>query len=187
MKDYIITRYSFDELSEEAKEQAITTRQEQASREDISWLLEECLTDSLYQILGTNSSADIDLKLYFSLSYSQGDGVALEGRITRAAAPNLSWPTGAAYGYIKHSGHYYHEQSFTLSLCDDEGEEIEDSPIMLEELRGICRKLAREGYGIMESDQSRAVAIEYLDNNTGDDFTLEGHFKPVNEPQLARA
>ena len=191
MKDYTITRYSFDELSDEAKETAIAERRNLASSEDISWLLEMCLNDELAELLGTSSPQPRtvfitrpDLSLYFSLSYSQGDGVALDGQITPATAPGLSWPNGAVYGYVKHRGRYYHEHSFTLTLCDEEGNEIE-SALMLEELRGICRKLAREGYSIMEHDQSRENAIEWIENNTADDYTAEGKFKPITEEKVS--
>ena len=184
MKDYTITRYSFDELSDDAKETAIAERRDRASNEDISWLLEMCLNDELAELLGTNSPSKPDLALYFSLSYSQGDGVALDGQITPATAPSLSWPKGAVYGYTKHRGHYYHEHSFTLSLCDEEGEEME-SALMLEELRDICRKLAREGYSIIEHDQSHENALEWIENNTADDYTAEGKFKPITEQKVS--
>ena len=184
MKDYTITRYSFDELSDDAKETAIAEQRDRASNEDISWLLEERLNDELAELLGTSSPSKPDLALYFSLSYSQGDGVALDGQITPATAPSLSWPKEAVYGYIKHRGHYYHEHAFTLTLCDEEGNEIE-SAIMLEELREICRKLEREGYSIIEHEQSHESAIEWIENNTADDYTAEGKFKPITEEKVS--
>ena len=183
MKEYRVTRYTFAELSEAAKEKAISDAQQAAYEEDITWLLTEQLEEDLAEDLGASN----ELKLYYSLSYSQGDGVALDGRLDKSQAPTLTWPARAEYAYIKHSGHYYHEHSFSVSFCDAEGEDVEpEVEVMTQQLRDVCRKLERNGYAILEHYASREVALEWL-NEQDADFTPEGKFSPVNAPELVNA
>jgi hypothetical protein len=67
--------YLFEELSSEAKKFAI----EQNRNWDYSYILEECMNDHFKEIVG--EIAD-DLKMSYSLSCCQGDGVSLTGEVT---------------------------------------------------------------------------------------------------------
>jgi len=186
MQRYTVTRYSFEELAPEVQEKVIENWRNDKWREDSTWWLTPLLTEHLDDQLG---SEDQDLTLYYSLSYCQGDGVAIEGRLTPETAPLLSWPADAAYAYIKHSGHYYHYKSFSVTLETDEGEEVTGSAadIFTAQLRDICKDLERVGYKAIEADMSEKSIREDILANTDDDWTAEGKFSRITEPQEVMA
>ena len=186
MQRYTVTRYNYDELSPEAQEKALKWWREQKWADDSSWWLTPMLEEHLDEQLGSDSQ---DLKLYYSLSYCQGDGVAIEGRLTPADAPLLSWPEGAAYAYIKHSGHYYHWNSFSVSLETDEGDEVAgpNADIFTQQLRSICKDLEKIGYKAIEADMADDSILEDIRSNTEDDWTAEGKLSRVTEPQEVMA
>ena len=186
MQHFTVTRYTFEELSPEAQERAITDWQNDKARDDASWWLTPLLEDHLDEELGSDKQ---DLTIYYSLSYSQGDGVALEGSLTPETAPLLLWPTGAAHAYIKHSGHYYHERSFYLTVETDEGEEITGDAVdvLLNQLRDVCVSLEKVGYKAIEADlDADNVRAEIIDC-TDDVFTVEGKYSVITEPQGVNA
>jgi hypothetical protein len=182
MQRYTVTRYTYDELGPEAQEKALEWWREQKWADDSSWWLTPMLQEHLSDALGSESQ---DLKLYYSLSYSQGDGVAIEGRLTPADAPLLSWPEGAAYAYLKHSGHYYHEYSFSVNLESDEGDDVagDAADIFTQQLRDICKDLESVGYKAIEADLADDSILEDIRANTEDDWTAEGKLSRVTEPQ----
>jgi len=173
MKDYTIRRYSFEELSERAKEKAI-----EGMRNSLNELLDsEALTEYLEERVSTALGGESErIRLEYSLSYCQGDGVAIYGTIQRKDAPDLSWPEGAAYvelGRTQWSNHYSHYNSFSVSAYDEEGEDIEDVRIIETQLRDLCRELERDGYKFIEACTSEEAAIEQL-QEAGDVFTIDG-------------
>lgn len=175
MKTYEITRYAFNELSDEAKDKAV---QEWANRQDevIDLFLPDDLMQQLENELGAGASNSVafDLNLYYSLSYSQGDGVALDGSLTREDSPALPWRRGHRV-YFKHSGHYYHERSFSVTVEDINGESIEDEEQeeITEAIRKVCADLRKFGYKLIDGYTSREQAIDEL-SEAGDIFRLDG-------------
>ena len=186
MQKYTVTRYAFSELSPEAQEKAVTDWQNNKWQQDSSWWLTPMLEERLDEELGSDNQ---DLKIYYSFSYSQGDGVALEGRITPETAPLLTWPAGAAYAYLKHSGHYYHSRSFSLTVETDEGDEIEGEAVtvLLNQLRDVCDTLEKIGYKAIEEDMKESSIREEIELNTEADFTAEGKLARITEPQEINA
>jgi len=182
VQKYTVTRYAFSELSSAAQERAITDWRNDKASEDSSWWLTPLLEEHLDNELGNNTS---DLKIYYSLSYCQGDGVALEGRITPESAPLLTWPAGAAYAYIKHSGRYYHERSFSLTVETDEGDEIEGKPVevLLNQLRDVCVSLEKIGYKALEEELEESSIREQIESCTDADWTADGKYSIITEPQ----
>lgn len=178
MQHFTVTRYSFSELGETARKRAITRTRENLRE----WLTEgeltEYLTERLIEELGSNAE---ELEIRYSLSYCQGDGVALYGRLWKSES--LSWPEGVAYlELVRNSwaNHYSHYNSFNVEAYDEEGYELGlDLSVVETQLRDLCRKLERLGYAYIENDCSEESAISYLEDSYGDEFTIDGDFSPI--------
>jgi len=174
MKDYTVRRYSFDELEGEARETAITNMQDRLAEWLDSHEITDYLTGKLEDALGGESALDIA----YSLSYSQGDGVALYGRLYAKECPNLTLPDGTNHiELLKNSlsNHYSHYNTFNVEAYDVDYEPIDlTDTVIVPQLRDLCKELARAGYKYIESASSRESAISYLDDNYGDEFTFDG-------------
>lgn len=173
MKEYAVRRYSFNELDGKAREQAIQEMRESLYETLPSEALTEYLQERIHQALGGESGG---IRLEYSLSYCQGDGVAIYGTIKREDAPDLSWSVGADYlvlGRTQWSNHYSHYNTFSVDVYTEEGELIEDSHTIETQLRDLCRQLERDGYKFIEGCTTEEVAIEQL-QDSGDVFTIEG-------------
>ena len=179
MKDYTVRRFTFSELSEGARERAITKLQDTL----LEYLDEREITDYLRgQIEGAlGGYPDEDIEIAYSLSYCQGDGVAIYGMLRRSDAPDLTWPEGADHVMLTRNSwghHYSHWNSFNVEIYDVEGEILDqdtdtgygaDGTRILEtQLRDLCRELERAGYKYIEGMTSREAAIEYLENEEGE-------------------
>jgi len=178
MQEYTVTRYSFPELGESARETAIKRVQERLWEWLDSDLIKEYLSDDLLEQLGSDAE---ELEIQFSLSYCQGDGVALYGRLYKCKS--LAWPEGVAYLELTKNSwgaHYSHYNSFNVTAYDEEGYELGlDISVIEKQLRDLCRELERNGYSYIEAETSRESAIDYLENNTGDEFTIHGDYSPI--------
>ena len=169
-----INRYNFNELSPDAQKRAIEDIRKVENNNFPDFLLEEAMEEKASELLyGNYEISNKDLKVYYSLSYSQGDGVAFAGEIFASDKPNLTLPVNCHRVQITHSGHYYHEYSFNVELFDAEYEEIDGGEIVLEELRDICRQLARYGYKWIEDYLSDDSLKERL-IDAGEVFTESG-------------
>ncbi len=172
MKDYTVRRFAFSELSNHSRETAITKLQGTL----LEYLDEREITDYLRgQIeFALGGYPDEDIEIAYSLSYCQGDGVAIYGMIRRADAPDLTWPEGADHVMLTRNSwgrHYSHYNSFSVDVCDEEGEIVDDfdgTGILETQLRDLCRELERAGYKYIEGMTSREAAIEYLENEEGE-------------------
>jgi hypothetical protein len=163
MNEYTVRRYSFSELNEEARNKAI----EETRNRLLEWLREEEITDYLEGKLEEDlGSLPEDITIAYSLSYCQGDGVALYGRIYKSEAPDLSWPEGSHYVDLVRnswSNHYSHYNSFNVELSDENDEPIDLSGSSIEEqLRHLCKRLETLGYRYIENETSELSALQYL-------------------------
>ena len=177
MKEYTITRYSFEDLSPEAQEKALENWRHDLYLTLPDYLMEESMLEELareitgaYDLPGAE-----DLKIAYSLSYSQGDGVSFSGRVNKETAPGLSWPDSATYAEFNRGSHFYsHAYTVTPELFDAEDQEISDG---IEEFREsylkICRSLEKYGYKWIEDYTSEAHAREEIEE-AGDLFLLSG-------------
>lgn len=168
--------YTFDELSQEAKDKA----RENFNQNDNYPFLSDDMNERLHELLEDNKIKDTNdtskagttpTQVLYSLSYCQGDGCMFEG--------NFEWN-----GYnvnVKHRGHYYHENSKTITITDEEGNYIDtDEP---EEAFNalyvsICKELEKYGYDIIEYMQSEECFRETCESN---DYTFLSDGTMFNE------
>jgi len=128
--------YNFDELERDIQEKVLNKFRENEDfpcmSEDLSYELETLL--KIYKIKYNDTP-----KLYYSLSYSQGDGVMFEGTVY--------WKSYVAI--IKQSGHYYHYNSKEIELFSIKTDK-DASEKVYKEFNGIyvdiCQKLEKIGY-----------------------------------------
>lgn len=176
MKDYTVRRYLFEELGEEAKERAITRMQNRLHE----WIDEREITDYLTGKLEEAIGGESELEIMYSLSYSQGDGVALYGRLYAKQCPNLTLPEGTHHiELVKNSwaNHYSHYNTFNIEAYDVDYEPIDLTGSVIEtQLRDLCKELERVGYKYIELATNRESAISYLEENYGDEFSLDGYY-----------
>lgn len=173
MKDYTVRRYTFEELGEDARGRAVQDMRnfllEVMDSADITEYLTECVNTAI-------GGQESEIELAYSLSYCQGDGVAIYGVIRRENAPDLSWPEGAQSVHLTRNSwgrHYSHYNSFNVEVYDGEDELIEDSHIIETQLRDLCRELERDGYKYIEGATSEEVAGDEL-REAGSVFTIDG-------------
>jgi hypothetical protein len=155
--------YTFDELSNEAKENA---REWWRNGDDMP-LMSEYMYETLYELLKKSLIKCDEPKIYHSLAYCQGDGAMFEGE---CVYKKYTIP-------VKHAGMYYHERSTDIGtiritktgeyLDDDTYESIEKS--FEDEYIKVCKALAREGYEYIENEHSDEVVDENLRAN---DYTF---------------
>jgi hypothetical protein len=163
MNEYTVRRYSFSELNEEARAKAIADTRNRL----LNWLGEEEITNYLEGKLEEDlGSLPTNLTIAYSLSYCQGDGVALYGRLHKGEATDLSWPEGAYYVDLVRnswSNHYSHYNSFNVEAYDENDEPIDLSGSPIEDqLRDLCKKLEKLGYRYIENETSELSAIQFL-------------------------
>ena len=184
MNEYTVRRYSFSELNEEARNKAIADTRNRL----LNWLSEEEITDYLEGKLEEDlGSLPDDITIAYSLSYCQGDGVALYGRIYKSEAPDLSWPEGSHYiDLVRNSwsNHYSHYNSFNVELSDENDEPIDLSGSSIEkQLRLLCKKLETLGYKYIERETNEISALQFLTDQEAEE---EGAFLEDGTRDLPR-
>jgi len=175
------TLYKFDELSDEAKEKAIERYRE--NNLDYDWydfVYDDAIT------IGKLMGIKID-RIYFSGFSSQGDGACFEGeyfynagsvKAIKDYAPqdetlhriakdlqNIQRKTFYhLYAYVKHSGHYYHENCTNIDvrndvqeLTDEQEQGIKDC--LRDFMRWIYKQLESE-YDYLQSDEQIRETIQ---------------------------
>lgn len=146
--------YNFNELSEDVKRKLIEKEiEEQHELYCEDWLLND-MEEKAKELLNKyfkNNNAELK-NVYYSLSYSQGDGAMFEFDL---------------YYYnkhikIKHYGHYCHMRSFiidTWELTEKQEEQLEEKVLkMFEEFEAY-------GWNLVDYRITEADAIEYLQEN----------------------
>jgi len=144
--------------------------------QDEFMFLEENLKDILEEKLKEKKlKFSDDLKVYFSLSYCQGDGFCFVGTIE----------TEKATFKIEHMGNYYHENSKEISLnyLIEKGEDIypdefnnrqeKKAEKLTDEFNelyiNICKELKKIGYSIIEAQEEENILRiglrDFLDQN----------------------
>ena len=145
--------YSFEELGQEAKDKA----REAFNADNDYPFLTESLTVQLHdKLVKLELTEETELKIYYSLSCSQGDGLMFEG--------TLSDKKGNKYT-IEHSGYYYHEQSTSITGKDKNGEDIDTEQFEQNTYIPLCRELADIGYKEIEYQDSEEYFAESCEAN----------------------
>jgi hypothetical protein len=176
VKEYTITRLSFEELSPEAQALAVQNERDDLYNNIPEEFISEDIRQELAEQLGSPDYA-LGLELRYSLSYSQGDGVSFTGTLTRQSAPALTWPAGAERAeLISITPHYSHANTVRAELIDAEGETLDDSSaveLFREQIRDVCKVLERVGYKSIEDYSSEYSARECL-RDAGEVFLASG-------------
>lgn len=149
--------YEYDELSKEAKEKA---REWYRNGNDYPFLSEYML-DTLEQLLKACGWQCDDARIYYSLSYSQGDGAMFEGNV------HFTYKKRKYVATVRHSGRYYHYNSkdFDIVSDDDEQNEVYEGDVdqyFDNNYVDICKKLAKEGYRYVEDQDSEETIAENI-------------------------
>lgn len=174
MKTKTIKLYEYSELSKEAKKKALNYHNEYDFEEyGLAVHLDNYLSDLLekYDIKPLNETY---AKIYYSLSWSQGDGVMFEGVFdfpTETEKVGRQWKRYEVT--VKQSGHYYHSNSKTIEV-EPENETVEKE--FDEVYQKICKELEKVGYEYIEDMQSEEYFIELCNANEWtfrEDGTLE--------------
>ena len=155
--------YKFDELKKEVQEKVL----EKFRQEEEFYFLADDITEELLQELRDNKITYNETpKVYFSLSYCQGDGVMFEGRVY--------WKSYTID--IKHSGNYYHYNSKELDIYSTKTDKQAKASVYADfndVYVDICKSLERSGYSIIEDTLKDENMIDMI--NTNDyEFTENG-------------
>ena len=198
MKPVTVTRdvYTFAELSPAVQDRAL----EKVRTDLYDWTTSDQITDHLngelyYALTGTHDgeiskkelTKRVGLIVEYSLSHCQGDGVAIYGTLNSDDAPNVNWhgASTATFTRNSHGNHYSHEHCMTVALFsyDEDGYEIDTDKAITEtfaeQLRDLCRELARSGYAEMDYLTSSETALLYLEDNEPRRFTESGEYAPI--------
>lgn len=194
MKPTTVTRtvFTLDELSDTARQYAL----EKMCAYMHEWIEPDQITEYLNgellimltgECVGEISSKEltkrVGLKIEWSLSYSQGDGVAIYGEIYAQDAPKLNWYNAdtARLSRNEYGTYYSHYNTFDVSvygedengnyttLDGDTGEAITD------QFRDICRQLSRLGYQQIEALTGEEAIYDHLECHGERRFTENGN------------
>lgn len=194
MKPITVTKtvFTLDELSYAARQNALekmcTYMHEWMEPDQITeYLNGELLTMLTGECVGEISSKELSkrtgLTMEYSLSYSQGDGVAIYGTIYAQDAPKLEWHNADNACLTRnHYGTYYsHYNTFDVTVCgeDENGNyttlDGDTGKTITEQFRDICRKLARLGYQALENLTGEEAIYDHLECHGERRFTEDGY------------
>lgn len=155
MKQHTITLYSYDELSKEAKERAHTKWREHNDYPFLSESLHEFVCE---QLDARGITYDL-IKLYYSFSYSQGDGLMFTGTVHYA---------GYEIRITSGDNHYCHSNTAVYDWYKD-GEEVNPEELTRIDLKTIyhevCNKAKHAGYDYIEHEDSEERFKECCEAN----------------------
>jgi hypothetical protein len=188
--------FRYEDLTDEAKEVARERERETLYQdpdtltENIQWEIHKTLvyrlTGEIYAGWGDKNERVIfaDLDIEFSLSNSQGDGVAFYGIIRKDVAPKLPWPENADYAQLTRvaglSNHYSHYNTFHVDVFDADDSRIEGDELE-EFLRDLSRECERNGYQAIDDTLSDENITDSLENVYGDEYRYleDGRLAPI--------
>lgn len=199
MKQVTVTETVFllGELSDTAREKALEKMRMVLYDNIDSDQITDYLNGELYAALTGTYDGEISKKelikrvgltIEWSLSNSQGDGVAIYGTLNRSDALNVNWggADNATFTRNSHGNHYSHEHCMTIALFEYEDEtgyeidaESDATEMFTEQFRDLCRELARSGYAEIEYSTSIDAAAEHLENNCPRRFLEDGSYAPT--------
>ncbi len=186
--------YTFDELSDEAKEAALEKWREHGL--DYEWW------DMAYEdYKRTARILGIEIEnIYFSGFYSQGDGACFEGEYEYAkgsmAAIRKEYPTDQTlhciadnlaaaqkynsyglYAYVKHQGRYSHEMCTDIDVRNDRSADYYPNPDGVEAITEALRDFMRWIYKSLEAEWDYLMSAErIIDDFKANEyeFTIDG-------------
>lgn len=147
--------YKFDELEDEAKNKAIADYYELENYP----FLQTDLTEVAKTLLTEKNITYKNLVLYYSLSYSQGDGLCFIGDFE---FKNESYK-------ITHNGRYYYANSVSIEAMKDFLNIVDEDVKFNMEFQNlyleICKKLERHGYSILDYRMTYKEFSEFCESN----------------------
>ena len=166
-----VVRYSFEELSEEAKAKALEGERQDLAEFCPTQLIEEQMQDKLWILIrGLDDTVAVPDNFKFEewdVSPHQGQDVRMNGTVTKAEAPLLPWPEGAD------SVTLMNRHSQLVSIYNAEGDDMDDDEAMTEKWRSIRRELIRTGADAYEDYSSEEHAKEQIEMRAGDSDDLK--------------
>ena len=151
MRTETIPIFTFEELSEAAKTRAMNKHYE---NEDYPFLCED-LTEDVKNYLTEQKCTFENIRLLYSLSWSQGDGLCFTGEIEKDGK-KLE---------LSHNYRYCFAKSVSMCFLDEDGEEVEE----IDELKTIyfdaCKRAEKMGYSILEYRMNEQEFSEFSDIN----------------------
>ncbi len=136
-------------MSKEAKERA---KKDGYKNEPYDFLTDD-LTEQLKELLKENGIIG-EPKLYYSLSYCQGDGACFAG--------DFKWKSNNIS--IIHRGNYYHSNSVEITVTDENDNELDNNEFKVM-YQKICCRIEKSGYSILEYRMSDDEFQELCDSN----------------------
>lgn len=198
MKPTTVTKtvFTLDELSDTARQNALEKMSallydwidpsqiaEYLNGELLAMLTGECVGD----ISSKELTKRVGLQIEWSLSYSQGDGVAIYGTLNSDDAPKLEWGNGTTATLTRNSlsNHYSHAYTMNISVFryDEDGYEIDsdcpENEQFADQIRDICRQLEQTGYDQIKWLTCEETVREYLNNDYPRRFTENGEIDSI--------
>ena len=162
MKQLNTTVYDFNELTTEAKEHAIAEWYEAETYDDLGDILTELIKADLDE-----AGAEYDnIKVYYSLSCCQGDGLCFTGSITKDGKTL----------FLTHNYRYYFASSVEMVYQNQDGEEIGEVAELKNIYFATCRRAENAGYEEIEYRMS-PEDFSYLCESNGYTFLHNGTMK----------
>ena len=194
MKPITVTEtvFTLDELSDTARQKALETMctymHEWIEGDQITeYLNGELLAILTGECVGEISSKElkgcVGLQIEWSLSHSQGDGVAIYGTVYANEAPKLEWHNADNACLTRnHYGTYYsHYNTFDVVVCgeDENGNyttlDGDTGEAITDQFRNICRQLSRLGYQALENLTGEEAIYDHLECHGERRFTEDGY------------
>lgn len=153
MKEMYKKIFYFSDLSEEAKEKA---REWYRSINDYPFL-EDCVESFISETMRAQKMTIVEgsLKVRYSLGYCQGDGVSFSCMFEA---------DGKQYEAYTSGHHYMHENTMQVKELLEDYEEQDDEK-MTEALRDIARGAEKDGYKMIEFEDSNECVDENIEAN----------------------
>lgn len=183
--------YTYDELQPDAQQRALEKLRNDAWESLDSDMVTEDLNAYLIQLgTGTNNGVVSNkelydthsVRIYWQVTYSQGDFAAVEGYLRRSELPNLAWPEGVQYVRVVTTGRGNHSYPEYVSTADEQeiygGELFDATADMIQKLN---RKLYRYACQQIEGYTSEEYVLDaYRDiYELTRRFTIDGDYAPA--------
>lgn len=152
--------YSYDELSDAAKEKARQWWIDGLQYDDLSEAMTEYLTDTL---LPKYNLSCADPTLRYSLGYSQGDGASFTGRIEYRGTWYGDVTTNSYGNFYSHYNTVNLDNLYSIKTDKEAPQATVDS--VEEMIRDIGRALEKCGYDYIEYEQEREVVEDNIRAN----------------------
>ena len=174
MKKLMLNVYEIGELKGKAKQRALDNMREAFGTDITSEYILECLKEELINCYGEGFK---DVKILYSLSYSQGDGVAFDGNVDLTKVKGVPL-TPDTYACISCYGRYTHYNSMAIAFDDDVTKEVEDKFKSI--VKDASKMLTNYGYKVIEDYESDESMVQMAEAN--DIYFLEsGKIAPKGE------